>query len=577
MLTPRFRVTAALPAALVLAGSLWAVGAAPAGGPRWAAGISVFLFDAALAGWYLGRPAAHPGIPAEALVLASAIVEGSDDAIISTDLAGTVRSWNKGAERVFGFTEKEALGKPFSITVSGGRFQEENAILGRIRMGGGVESYETERATKSGAVVDVLITVSPIRDGRSRLVGASLIARDISPQKRIEREREAALRELRDIKAALDEHSIVAITDAAGRITSVNDKFCAISQYSREELIGQDHRIINSGHHPAAFFRELWRTIGAGAVWRGEIRNRAKDGSHYWVDTTIFPRLDPQGNPTQYIAIRSDITQRKANELELQRTSEEVIEKNRELEVIVYTVSHDLRSPLVNVQGFGRQVDRACEKIRTLVGRAEGGSLQAADLKPLVETTIPQALRFINAGVNKMDLLLAGLLRYSRLGRVALNIAPLEMNALLSEIVAAMRFQLNEAKAEVQVEALPGCMGDSVHTSQVFANLLDNALKYRDPRRPLQVVVSGRSENGVSVYSVRDNGVGILPEHQAKVFEIFHRLNPDSLPGEGLGLTIAQRVLERQRGKIWVESAEGIGSTFHVSLPGADAATAKQS
>jgi signal transduction histidine kinase len=141
---------------------------------------------------------------------------------------------------------------------------------------------------------------------------------------------------------------------------------------------------------------------------------------------------------------------------------------------------------------------------------------------------------------------------------------------MLNEIVAAMKFQLDEAKAEVRVEELPTCIGDSVQTSQVFGNLLDNALKYRDPARSLRVVVSGTIRDGQSVYSIADNGVGIAPEHQAKVFEIFHRLDPDSGSGEGLGLTIAQRVLERQRGRIWVESRPGAGSTFFVSLPAVD-------
>ena len=193
--------------------------------------------------------------------------------------------------------------------------------------------------------------------------------------------------------------------------------------------------------------------------------------------------------------------------------------------------------------------------------------MPVAELKPPVETAIPQALRFINAGVNKMDSLLTGLLHYSRLGRVALTIRPLDMNVQLAEIIAAMKFQLDEAKAEVSVAPLPPCLGDATHTARVFANLLDNALKYRSPQRRLRVTISGRVDAGQAIYVVADNGIGIAPEHQGKIFEIFHRLDPQATGGEGLGLTIAQRVLERQRGRIWVESHLETGSTFHVSLP----------
>jgi len=511
----------------------------------------------------------------ERLTLATAIVEGTDDAIVSKDLDGIVRSWNKGAEHIFGFTAEEAIGRPVSIILPEDRAEEERQIIERIRRGEKVERFETVRRKRGGGLLEVVVTISPVRDNSGKIVGASKIAREITDRKRAERENVAALEELRDIKAALDEHSIVAITDAAGRITYVNERFCAISKYSRDELLGQDHRIINSGHHPKEFFRDLWGTIGRGKVWRGEVRNRAKDGSYYWVDTTIYPRVNEAGKPTQYIAIRTDITQRKADQEEIQRAAAELAEKNRELETIVFTASHDLRSPLVNVQGFGRQLERACDRLRAAAASAEGGKVPVTELAQPLETTIPQALRFINAGVNKIDHLLSGLLRFSRLGRVALNVGPLEMTALMNEIIAAMRFQLNEAKADIQVDPLPGCLGDSVHTSQVFANLIDNSIKYRDPGRPLRITVSGRVKEGQAIYSVADNGIGIAPEYHGKVFEIFHRLNPDAPGGEGLGLTIAQRVLERQRGKIWVESREGSGSTFYVSLPAFERAPSK--
>jgi chemotaxis family two-component system sensor kinase Cph1 len=166
-----------------------------------------------------------------------------------------------------------------------------------------------------------------------------------------------------------------------------------------------------------------------------------------------------------------------------------------------------------------------------------------------------------------MDTLLSGFLRFSRLGRVALHIQPLAMHRLVQSAADVLKFQAEEANVAMEVGPLPDCLGDPTLVGQVFFNLLDNALKYRHPARRCRISVQGRNADGKAIYTVQDNGIGIAGEHQPKVFDLFHRLDPKKTQGEGLGLTIAQRVLERQHGEIWLESHPGEGTTFFVSLP----------
>ena len=296
----------------------------------------------------------------------AAIVESSDDAIISKTIDGTITAWNRGAEKLFGYSASEAVGKPMVMLLRPERAAEEAEILARIRRGESVEHFETVRVRKDGQKTDVSVTISPIRDSRGTIIGASNIARDIAGRKRAEQTlkeslatSERALKELADQKFALDQHAIVAVTDVQGTITYVNEKFCAISQYSKDELIGQNHRILNSGYHPKEFFQQMYKTIANGGVWHGEIKNRAKDGSIYWVDTTIVPFAGPEGKPRQYVAIRADIKERKLVEEALHEQSRvlelaQVLVRDMETRIVLWNLGAEKLYGFTKEEAIGR-------------------------------------------------------------------------------------------------------------------------------------------------------------------------------------------------------------------------------
>lgn len=289
------------------------------------------------------------------------------------------------------------------------------------------------------------------------------------------------------------------------------------------------------------------------------------DGENRWMLTSKIPLYDSNGKHTLLVCISRDITENRLHEKEREELLKNLELKTHELEQVVYVASHDLRSPLVNIQGYSKELEFLCGDLKTKLNKCT--EPPPGEILDILNSEIPVSLSFILSSVAKMDVLLKGLLRLSRLGRASLDIKPLDMNKLLRDVAKNLNFILRENSASLSIRKLPPCHGDWNQLNQVFTNLIQNAIKYRDPDRPCRITVTGADEDGWHIYTVEDNGLGINPEHRDKIFEIFHRLEPDKTEGEGLGLTIVTRIIQKHNGNISVESALGEGSRFIVKLP----------
>ena len=341
-----------------------------------------------------------------------------------------------------------------------------------------------------------------------------------------------SLRSLDEIRYALDQAAIVAATDHRGVITYVNDKFCDISKYSRQELIGQDHRIINSGYHSKDFMRDLWRTIARGGVWRGEIRNRAKDGSFYWVDTTIVPFLDG-GKPRQYLAIRSDITARKRAEAQLR---EQAALTN--LGQLAAVVAHEVRNPLAGLRA----------SLQVLGGRLP----EPRDRE--VVTAMVRRIDDLNEKVE--DLLLYARPKPPRMQAV-------DVGALMREVAASARAGTGNVCPPIQVSGGDGLMAVA-DVDMIRAALLNVVMNACQAGGAMPVDVAIHSDGGRCRVAVHDRGPGIAPDVRDRVFEPFFTTRAG---GTGLGLAIVKRLLELHEGSIALMARDGGGTTAEIALP----------
>ena len=345
------------------------------------------------------------------------------------------------------------------------------------------------------------------------------------------------LKSLDEIRYALDQAAIVATTDQRGIITYVNDKFCEISKYSRAELVGQDHRIINSGYHPKAFIRDLWRTIAQGHVWRGELRNRAKDGSTYWVDTTIVPFLDGRGKPRQYLAIRSDITQRKIAETQLREQA-----ALAHLGQLAAVVAHEVRNPLAGLRASLQVLDGRVADVRD---------------RDIIAVMI-QRIDGLNDKVN--DLLLYARPKPPR--AQALDLGPVVREAASSAMAAT-----GHAGPPLHVETIQAwVLADADMLRAALLNLLINALQ-SGSGAPIDV--SASVVRNVCRISIADRGPGIPEQIRDRVFEPFFTTRAT---GTGLGLAIVRRLIELLDGTVSLHERAGGGTVAEVTLPLAQSA-----
>ena len=390
-----------------------------------------------------------------------------------------------------------------------------------------------------------LVKIYPSSDG------LTIFFKNVSERKNIELNLTRTMQEISHYKFALDEANIVAITDQKGVINYVNDNFCRISKYTRQELIGQDHRIINSGHHSKEFIKQIWLTIANGRVWRNEIKNKAKDGTIYWVDTTIVPFLDATGKPYQYVAIRSDITKRKVAEAEIAVLNEElekrVKDRTEELESFSYSVSHDLRAPLRAINGYAQMLME--DKANQLD----------------VETN-----RFVSniiVNTTKMGHLIDDLLKFFRLGRKELAMLTIPMKDIVTNLCNEIMKDQGNPNLKFQINELQSAKGDQAAIKQVWINLISNAVKFsRLNENPIIEIGSEKIGNEI-VYYIKDNGSGFDMRYSAKLFGVFQRLHTDEkFEGTGVGLAIVHRIITKHGGRVWGEAKINEGATFRFSL-----------
>lgn len=369
------------------------------------------------------------------------------------------------------------------------------------------------------------------------------------------------LHKLEQLKNVLDESSLVALTDKYGTITYVNEMFCKISKYSQEDLIGKNHRILKSGHHPPEFYQGMWNVISQGKVWRGDIKNKAKDGTYYWVKTVIMPLFDNKGSISEYISVRTDITDHKKIQEQLQ-TSQKIIkhqlyemkEIDFQKDTFVSMIAHELRTPLSPIMMH-------CEILKNpdIIGKLNPDQLEAINAIYRNSNRLEKIVRNL-LDVEKLDM---NKMKFEqdefRVERLMIDI----FKDFLSEANSKRINLINSTKGSMTIKS------DKLKISQIIINLIQNAVDFV-PQGTGRIEISAQRKGDDIVFCVQDNGLGIPEEKQKNLFKKFYQIDTSIRrrhEGTGLGLAVCKGIVDGIGGRIWVKSKENKGSSFFFSVP----------
>jgi PAS domain S-box-containing protein len=513
----------------------------------------------------------------------AAVVESSDDAIISKDLNGTINAWNRGAEKIFGYTASEVVGKPMLMLLPPERVNEESDILARIRRGNSVEHFETVRVRKNGKKIDVSVTISPIKNSSGIIVGASNVARDITERKQTEErlaeqseELSRQTEELLRSRLALETQTLMlqSVLDsmAEGLVAADEQGKFIIWNPAAAKILGLEAANLPRQQwtaHYGLFLEDMVTPFPADQLplaraIRGEscsaemfVRNpKLEQGA--WIEVGGGPLKDKEGVVRGGVVAFRDITQRKADEREIRKLNDELEERvgqrtaqlataNQELEAFTYSVSHDLRAPLRHIGGFSK--------------------ILIEDFGPGMPPEARNHLRRIEDGVNRMGLLVDELLNLARVGRHALQLQVTGLNAVVEEVVSVLQPEVAGRAVSWKIADLPSVECDPILIKQVFQNLIANALKFSQARDPAVIEISYQRENGQTIIAVRDNGVGFSMKYKDKLFGVFQRLHrAEDFEGTGIGLATVKRIIHKHGGRVWAEAEPDKGATFYFML-----------